>query len=188
MPVRLCYIVLNMKTTPTRQRIHTNMRAVPRLHCTGRKGRPEWVFRSVMKTPINSLRNDSFRINFTLVIMWQPVWTRSCTKLIRISCKRPLKVFVPRASLVAWKTNKKKKNTATTISVAFVQPFCFSAFRPYFCAVVQCNTVGNFAYSLAQIWLKWRSSGLIKRYILRQWMKRGGTVKINQSVLHDVDL
>ena len=23
------------------QRIHTNMRAVPRLHCTGRKGRPE---------------------------------------------------------------------------------------------------------------------------------------------------
>ena len=83
------------------QRIHTNMRAVPRLHCTGRKGRPEWVFRSVMKTPINSLRNDSFRINFTLVIMWQPVWTRSCTKLIRISCKRPLKVYIPRASRFA---------------------------------------------------------------------------------------
>ena len=40
---------------------------------SGRKGRPEGVFRSVMKTPINSLRNDSFRINFTLVIMWQPV-------------------------------------------------------------------------------------------------------------------
>ena len=83
------------------QGIHTIMRAVPRLHCTGRKGRPEWVFRSVMKTPINSLRNDSFRINFTLVIMWQPVWTRSCTKLIRISCKRPLKVFIPRASRFA---------------------------------------------------------------------------------------
>ena len=29
--------------------------------------RLEWVFRSVMKTPINTLRNDSFRINFTLV-------------------------------------------------------------------------------------------------------------------------
>ena len=28
---------------------------------------PEWVFRSGMKTPINSFRNDSFRINFTLV-------------------------------------------------------------------------------------------------------------------------
>ena len=83
------------------QRIHTNMRAVPRLHCTGRKGCPEWVFRSVIKTPINSLRNDSFRINFTLVIMWQPVWTRSCTKLIRISCKKPLKVFIPRASRFA---------------------------------------------------------------------------------------
>ena len=83
------------------KRIHTNMRALTRLHCTGRKGRPEWVFRSVMKTPINSLRNDSFRINFTLVIMWQPVWTRSCTKLIRISCKRPLKVFIPRASRFA---------------------------------------------------------------------------------------
>jgi len=77
------------------QRIHTNMRAVPRLHCTGRKGRPEWVFRSVMKTPLNSLRNDSFRIKFTLVIIWQPVWTRSCTKLIQISCKGHLKVFIP---------------------------------------------------------------------------------------------
>ena len=83
------------------QRIHTNMRAVQRLHCTGRKGRPEWVFRSVRKTPINSLRNDSFRINFTLIIMWQPVWTRSCTKLIRISCKKLLKVFIPRASRFA---------------------------------------------------------------------------------------
>ena len=29
--------------------------------------RLECVFRSVMKTPINTLRNDSFRINFTLV-------------------------------------------------------------------------------------------------------------------------
>ena len=73
------------------QMVHTNMRAVPRLHCTGRKGRPEWVFRSVIKTPINSFRNDPFRINITLVIMWQPVWTRSCTKLIQISCKRPFK-------------------------------------------------------------------------------------------------
>ena len=125
MPVRLCYIVLNMKTTPTRQRIHTNMRAVPRLHYTGRKGCPEWVFRSVMKTPINSLRNDSFRINFTLVIVWQPVWTRSCTKLIRISCKRPLKVFVPRASLVAWKTNKKKKTQQQQFRLLLYNLFVF---------------------------------------------------------------
>ena len=137
MPVRLSYIILNMKTTPTRQRIHTNMRAVPRLHCTGRKGCPEWVFRSVMKTPINSLRNDSFRINFTLVIVWQPVWTRFCTKLIRISCKRPLKVLFPEHHFFLEKRTKKKKTTATTISVGLVQP-CFSAFRPYFCAVVQC--------------------------------------------------
>ena len=69
--------------------IYINMRAVPRLHCTGRKDRPEWAFRFVKKTSINSLRNDSF----TLVIMWQPVWTRSCAKLIWISCKRPPKSF-----------------------------------------------------------------------------------------------
>ena len=34
-------------------------------------------------------------------IMWQPWWTRSWTKLIPISCKRPLKVFIPRSSLFA---------------------------------------------------------------------------------------
>ena len=34
-------------------------------------------------------------------IMWQPVWTRSWTKLIPISCKRPLKVFIPWASRFA---------------------------------------------------------------------------------------
>ena len=55
------------------KRIRTNMRVVPRSHYTGRNGRPEWVFRSVMKTPINSLRNDSFRINFYSGIMCQPV-------------------------------------------------------------------------------------------------------------------
>ena len=75
---------------------------------------------------------------------------------------------VLRDLLLEKRTKKKKKTTATTISVGFVEPFCFSAFRPYFCIVAQCNTVGNFAYSLAQIWLKWRNSGLIKRYILRQ--------------------
>ena len=31
-------------------------------------------------------------------IMWQPIWTRSWTKLIPISCERPLKDFIPRAS------------------------------------------------------------------------------------------
>ena len=45
--------------------------------------------------------------------------------------------------VVAWKTNKKKKTTTATISVGCVKPFCCSAFRPYFCAVAQCNTVGN---------------------------------------------
>ena len=34
-------------------------------------------------------------------IMWQPVWTRSWTKLIRISYKRSLNVFIPRASRFA---------------------------------------------------------------------------------------
>ena len=38
---------------------------------------------------------------------------------------------------------KQKKTTTATISVGCVKPFCFSAFRPYFCAVAQCNTVGN---------------------------------------------
>ena len=145
MPVRLCYIVLNMKTTPTRQRIHTNMSAVPRLHCTGRKGCPEWVFRSVMKTPINSLRNDSFRINCTLVIVWQPVWTRSCTKLIRISCKRPLKVFVPRASLVAWKTNKKKKKKHSNNNFGwFCTTFLFFRFPSVFLRCCTMHYCGKF--------------------------------------------
>ena len=34
-------------------------------------------------------------------IMWRPVWTRSWTKLIPISCRRPLKVFIPWASRFA---------------------------------------------------------------------------------------
>ena len=131
MPVRLSYIILNMKTTPTRQRIHTNMRAVPRLHCTGRKGCPEWVFRSVMKTPINSLRNDSFRINFTLVIVWQPVWTRFCTKLIRISCKRPLKVLFPEHHFFLEKRTKKKKNHSNN-NFGWFSTALFFRFPPVF--------------------------------------------------------
>ena len=40
---------------------------VYRLHYSGTKGRPEVMFRSEMKTPINLLKNYSFPINFSLV-------------------------------------------------------------------------------------------------------------------------
>ena len=53
------------------QRIHTDMSVVPRLIYTGTKGRPEQVFRSGMKTSINSFRNDSFRI----ILLWYHVAT-----------------------------------------------------------------------------------------------------------------
>ena len=70
--------------------------------------------------------------------------------------------------LLLEKMNKKEMQKQLQFRFVVCNRFVFSAFRPYYGAVVQCNTVGNFAYSLAQIWLKWRSSGLIKRYILRQ--------------------
>ena len=53
------------------KRIHTDMNVVPRLLYTGTKGRPEYVFRSEMKTSINSFRNDSFRI----ILFWYHVAT-----------------------------------------------------------------------------------------------------------------
>ena len=54
------------------------------------------------------------------------------------------KSVVLRDLLLEKRTKKKQKKTTTaTISVGCVKPFCFSAFRPYFCAVAQCNTVGN---------------------------------------------
>ena len=34
-----------------RKRIHTNIRVLPRLHYTGTKGRPEWVFRFGTENP-----------------------------------------------------------------------------------------------------------------------------------------
>ena len=39
--------------SPLLKRIQTDMSVVPRSHYTGTKGRPEWVFRSAMKIPIN---------------------------------------------------------------------------------------------------------------------------------------
>ena len=53
------------------KRIHIDISVVPRLHYTGTKGRPGGVFRSGMKTPINSFRNESFRIN----LLWYHVAT-----------------------------------------------------------------------------------------------------------------
>ena len=38
---------------PLLKRIQTDMSVVPRSHYTGTKGRPECVFRSAMKIPIN---------------------------------------------------------------------------------------------------------------------------------------
>ena len=49
----------------------TDMSVVPRLLYTGTKGRPERVFRSGMKTSINSFRNESFRI----ILLWYYVTT-----------------------------------------------------------------------------------------------------------------
>ena len=50
----------------------TDMSVVPRLLYTGTKGRPERVFRSGMKTSINSFRNESFR----MILLWYHVATR----------------------------------------------------------------------------------------------------------------
>ena len=98
------------------------------------------------------------------------------------------KYVVFRDLLLEKRTKKKKKTTTATISVGCVKPFLFFRFPSVFLRCCTMQYCAEFAYSLAQIWLKWRSSGLIKRYILRQWIKRRGTMKLNQSVLHDVDL
>ena len=77
-----------------------------------------------------------------------------------------------------------KKPTTSLISFCWVQHFCFSAFRPYFARCCIMHYCGKLCMFLAQIRLKWRGSGVIKRYVLQQWIKRGGTLKLNQSVLY----
>ena len=62
----LCHFLSFSMLPSLLKRIHTDKIVVPRLHYSGTKGRPEWVFCLGMKTPINSFRNDSFRINLTL--------------------------------------------------------------------------------------------------------------------------
>ena len=62
----LCHFLSFSMLPSLLKRIHTDIIVVPRLHYSGTKGRPEWVFCFGMKTPINSFRNYSFRINFTL--------------------------------------------------------------------------------------------------------------------------
>ena len=54
-----------------------------------------------MKNPKKLTQKRLVSNKFWSGIMWQPVLTRSWTKLIQISCKRPLKVFIPRASRFA---------------------------------------------------------------------------------------
>ena len=80
---------------------NTNISVVPCLHYTCTKGRPQWVFRSGMKTPNKLIQKWLVSKEFYPGIMWQPGWTRFWTKLTPISCKRSLKVFIPRASRFA---------------------------------------------------------------------------------------
>ena len=61
---------------------------------------PKWVsFRNEMTfIPRSFLQKWLVSNKLYSGIMWQPVWTRSWTKHIPISCKITLKVFIPRAS------------------------------------------------------------------------------------------
>ena len=82
------------------------------------------------------------------------------------------------------KKKKNKKPTTSLISFCWVQYFCFSAFRPYFARCCIMQYCGKLCIFLAQIRLKWRGSGVIKRYVLQQWIKRGWTLQLNHSVLY----
>ena len=83
--------------------------------------------------------------------------------------------------------NEQKKTTKTDNIINFVllgARFLFFRFPSVFlrCCIMQ--YCGKLCMFLAQIRLKWRGSGVIKRYVLQQWIKRGGTLKLNQSVLY----
>ena len=55
------------------KRIYTDIRVVPRLYYTVTKGRPEWVFRSGMKTPVNFIKVDMatrWTIKHGLMLLW----------------------------------------------------------------------------------------------------------------------
>ena len=111
------------------QRIHTNMRAVPRLHCTGRKGRPEWVFRSVMKTPINSWYD---RIYWASSFLKTKGWLQSYCKnfLVYLCC-----YIVRRTQSPAKFTFKKRSDLTRQMSSAehtwaAILNSCFIHFKP----------------------------------------------------------
>ena len=52
------------------KRIYTDTSVVPRLHYTGTRGRPERVFRSVMKTLIKLIQKLLVSNKFYSGIMW----------------------------------------------------------------------------------------------------------------------
>ena len=79
------------------KRIHTDIRVVPRLYYTGTRMNVSFWNENPNKLIQKWLVSNKPYSG----IMWQPVWTRSWTKVIPISCKRPLKVFIPRASRFA---------------------------------------------------------------------------------------
>ena len=79
------------------KRIHTDVRVVQRLHSSGTRMSVSFWNKNPNKLIEKWLvSNKLYSGN-----MWQPLWTRSWTKLIPISCKRSLKVFIPRASRFA---------------------------------------------------------------------------------------
>ena len=77
------------------------------------------------------------------------------------------KYVVLRDLLLEKRTKKKKKDNSNNFGL-LCETFLFFRFPSVFLRCCTMQYCGEFAYSLAQIWLKWRSSGLMKRYILRQ--------------------
>ena len=81
--------------------------------------------------------------------------------------------------------NGQKTETDNSINFGLLgATFLFFRFPYVFvrCCIMQyCGKLCTF---LAQIRLKRRRSGVIKRYVLEQWIKRRGILKLNQSVLY----
>ena len=86
--------------------------------------------------------------------------------------------------LVVWKTDKKTETDSSINFGLLGATFLFFRFPYVFvrCCIMQyCGKLCTF---LAQIQLKRRRSGVIKRYVLEQWIKRRGILKLNQSFLY----
>ena len=81
--------------------------------------------------------------------------------------------------------NGQKTETDNSINFGLLgATFLFFRFLSLFSSCCLMQYCGKSCMFLAQIRVKWRSSGLIKRYILQQWIKRREPLKLNQSVLY----